>query len=73
MLAGLGVNIKATQERLGHGTSRMTLDVYSHVTTTMQDQAVAALDAFYVKADGAAKIGRQNGRQNEEPDLSNAN
>jgi integrase len=73
MLASLGANIKAVQERLGHSTTRMTLDVYSHVTSTMQDQAVAALDAFYMKADTAAQIGRQIGRQIEEPDLSNAN
>lgn len=73
MLAALGANIKAVQERLGHSTTRMTLDVYSHVTSSMQDQAVAALDAFYAKVGTAAQIGRQIGRQDEEPDLSNAN
>ncbi len=50
MLAGLGVNVKALQERLGHRTARMTLDVYSHATATLQDQAVATLDNFYDNA-----------------------
>jgi integrase len=47
MLATLGVGVKVTQERLGHSTSRMTLDVYTHATTAMQDTAVAALDALH--------------------------
>ena len=50
MLAVLGVPMKATQERLGHSTSRMTMEVYSHATSAMQDHAVAALDAFYENA-----------------------
>ena len=27
-----GANIKEVQERLGHSTSKMTLDIYTHVT-----------------------------------------
>ncbi len=49
MLAGLGVNVKALQERLGHQTARMTLDVYSHATATLQDQAIVTLDKFTAK------------------------
>jgi len=51
MLAALGAPVPATQERLGHSTSRMTLEVYTHATAAMQDQAVSALDAFYAKAE----------------------
>jgi integrase len=32
MLAALSVNIKAVQERLGHCSTRMTLDVYGGQT-----------------------------------------
>jgi hypothetical protein len=39
--------MKGTQERLGHSDCRMTMEVYSHATAAMQDQAVAALDAFH--------------------------
>jgi integrase len=62
MLAALGVNIKALQERLGHSTTRMTLDVYSHLTSTIQGEAVTALDAFYEKMAGK-EIGGQIGGQ----------
>src|ERR1700738_4206271 len=51
MHAVLGVPMKATQERLGHSTSRMTMEVYSHATAAMQDHPVTALDAFYEYAD----------------------
>jgi integrase len=47
ILAALGVPMKATQERLGHSTTRMTMEVYSHATAAMQDHLVTALDEFY--------------------------
>ena len=50
MLAAFGVPMKATQERLGHSTTRMTMEVYSHATAAMQDHAVTALDEFYRQA-----------------------
>lgn len=64
MLALLGVPMKATQERLGHSTSRMTMEVYSHATAAMQDHAVAALDAFYENAgkDGDKISGQISGQ-----------
>ena len=34
-----GVHPKVAQERLGHSMIRTTLDLYSHVTTTMQEDA----------------------------------
>ena len=39
-----GVNIKVISERLGHKSIRTTLDIYSHVTVSMQEEAVVALN-----------------------------
>jgi integrase len=40
----MGVHPKIVSELLGHTQIGITLDVYSHVTATMQHQAVNALD-----------------------------
>lgn len=42
-----GVHPKIAQERLGHSTISITLDLYSHVTETMQEDAAARLDAAF--------------------------
>jgi integrase len=42
-----GVHPKIAQERLGHSTITTTMDLYSHVTETMQRDAVAQLDAAF--------------------------
>lgn len=44
LLLGQGVHPKIVSEMLGHSSIAITLDLYSHVTPTMQDQAVAAMD-----------------------------
>jgi integrase len=46
LLAG-GVHPKVAQERLGHSTITTTMDLYSHVTETMQSDAAARLDAAF--------------------------
>lgn len=38
------VNPKVVSERLGHSTVTLTLDVYSHVLPTMQEQATKHLE-----------------------------
>ncbi len=48
-----GVHPKIAQERLGHSTISVTLDLYSHVTETMQEDAATRLDAAF----RSAKIG----------------
>ena len=48
-----GVDPKVAQERLGHSTIGVTLDLYSHVTATMQEDAAARIDAAF----RSAKIG----------------
>jgi integrase len=42
-----GVHPRIAQERLGHSTVALTLDLYSHVTTTMQEDAAAKIDAAF--------------------------
>jgi integrase len=42
-----GVHPKVAQERLGHSTIMTTLDLYSHVTDTMQSDAAVRLDAAF--------------------------
>lgn len=43
-LLAAGVHPKVAQERLGHSTITTTLDLYSHVTETMQEDAASKLD-----------------------------
>ena len=42
-----GVHPKIAQERLGHASITTTLDLYSHVTDAMQNDAAARLDAAF--------------------------
>jgi len=41
---------KVTQERLGHASITTTLDLYSHVTATMQEDAAVKLDTVFRSA-----------------------
>ena len=42
-----GVHPKVVQERLGHSTIAMTLDVYSHVLPSMQQEAAGKIDDLF--------------------------
>jgi len=44
LMLGKGVHPKVASEMLGHSTVGMTLDLYSHVSETMQRDAAATLD-----------------------------
>ena len=44
LLLGQGVHPKVVAEMLGHSRISTTLDLYSHVTPTMQREATVALD-----------------------------
>lgn len=44
MLLAAGVNPKIVSERLGHSSVVMTLDTYSHVLPTMQEEVRQKLD-----------------------------
>jgi integrase len=45
LLLSKSTHPKIVQELLGHATISITLDTYSHVLPTMQDQAVAAMES----------------------------
>ena len=42
-----GVHPKVASEMLGHSTVAITLDLYSHVTPTIQRDAADAVDALF--------------------------
>ncbi|HEX8859034.1 MAG TPA: site-specific integrase [Actinomycetes bacterium] len=56
LLLGMGVHPKIVSELLGHSNISITLDLYSHVTMSMQQQAVTAIDGL---------LGSQPGSQPE--------
>jgi integrase len=58
LLLELGIHPKVVSEMLGHSQIGITLDLYSHVTATMQQQAVAALDSLF-----GDQLGLQHGGQ----------
>jgi site-specific recombinase XerD len=47
LLCSKNVNPKVVQEMLGHANISVTLDTYSHVSTDMQEVAVAAMDDVF--------------------------
>jgi len=56
-LLSVGVHPKVAQERLGHSSISTTLDLYSHVSETMQEDAAVKLDmAFRSAINAAARI-----------------
>ena len=46
LMLSQNLNPKVAAERLGHSTVKITLDTYSHVTPTMQQEASEKLDAI---------------------------
>jgi integrase len=47
LMLSRGVHPKIAGEMLGHSTIAITLDLYSHVTPTMQRDAAAAVDGVF--------------------------
>ena len=47
LLLGLGIHPKIVSEMLGHSQIGITLDLYSHVTATMQQEAVQAFEGLF--------------------------
>jgi integrase len=52
------VHPKVVQERLGHSSVQITLDVYSHATKGMQDDAAAFIGSLVLGATHESR--RQN-------------
>lgn len=46
LLAELGVSLPEIMQRVGHSKPEVTLSIYSHVTSTMQQKTIEKLDAF---------------------------
>ncbi|MCP8970467.1 site-specific integrase [Ectobacillus ponti] len=49
MLLAQGVHAKVISERLGHSNIKTTLDIYSHVLPSMQEEAANQIDALLAK------------------------
>lgn len=47
LLLAAGVPAKVVQERLGHAQISLTLDTYSHVLPSMQQEAAGKLDRLF--------------------------
>lgn len=47
VMMGAGIHPKMVQETLGHGNVEIMLDIYSHVTPDMQQEAVDKLNQRY--------------------------
>jgi integrase len=65
LLLAAGVHPKIVQERLGHKTVKMTLDRYSHVTMTMQQDAAVVLQRIMEKAHEALSVDEPASDENE--------
>jgi len=46
-LLAAGLHPKIAPERLGHSTITTTMDIYSHMTAQMHEDAAAKIDAAY--------------------------
>jgi integrase len=55
LLLGLGIHPKIVSEMLGHSQIGITLDLYSHVTATMQQEAVRAFEGLFGSQEGATE------------------
>ncbi len=44
LLLSRGIHLKIVQERLGHASITMTLDLYSHLEPTLDKEAAKSLD-----------------------------
>jgi len=66
ILLSMGVHVKVVQELLGHSAITMTMDVYSHVLPSMQQEAMGKLNDLYRQGDGTKMIGESDvGGDNE--------
>ena len=68
-MLGRGVHPKIVSEMLGHSTVMITLDLYSHVTPTMQQQAAEALDDL-LSAPLAVNLAVSEDDEGSEPQVS---
>jgi Phage integrase family len=65
LLLGRGVHPKVVSEMLEHTDVGITLDLYSHVTATMQHDAARNLDALF-----GGQLGSQIDSAEDKPQIS---
>lgn len=53
-----GIHPKVVQERLGHADITLTLNTYSHVLPSMQQEAAEKLDELLTSTDVSNEINR---------------
>lgn len=58
-----GINLKVVQERLGHSTVNITLNVYSHVSPTMHAEAADLVAALILSLNPSPGAGDGNSRR----------
>jgi hypothetical protein len=58
-----GIHPKIVQERLGHADISLTLNTYSHVLPSMQQEAADKLDELLTPIDVSAELKRIGERQ----------
>jgi integrase len=63
LLLSMGIHPKIVSEMLGHTQIDITLDLYSHVTATMQREAVEAFEDLL----GSTRGSNEGSEQDEEP------
>jgi len=56
LLLGLGVHAKVVQEMLGHTQISMTMDIYSHVLPSMQQDAVSKLNNLLMRREDGGVV-----------------
>ena len=70
MLIRMGVQPKVIQERLGHASIKMTMDLYGYLMPGLQESVADALDSDFQMAAGGRKSGHKDA---EKPHLSDKN
>jgi len=62
-----GIHPRIVQDRLGHASVSTTLDIYSHVTPSMQEEAAKTFDRVFSKrALGSKRVAKEGIGQSEE-------
>ena len=56
LLIAQGAHVKEIQERLGHSTSRLTMDRYGHLLASLGERLRAGLEAAYQDARGVVPV-----------------
>jgi len=66
-----GMDIKTLSVTIGHVSAATTLDIYSHITDTMQKQAAVKIDRKIGKSDASMPEQENTRPQDEKPPVSN--